>query len=315
MILITGAGGFAGQYLIRELLKNGRTGQIWGLDFHYPPGLIQHPSVRYHEADITDYHDLANLLDRLKPDQVYHLAGFSSGAKAQINPLAAYRVNVIGTLHLLEAIRQSVPAAKILVITSAEVYGAGDTPGKKTETSPLLPLGPYAASKACVDIACRQYFTTYGLKVVVARPGPHTGPGQPAVFALPSFARKIAQIKAGGLPPVLTVGNLSVKRDFLDVRDVVRAYRLLMRKGKPGEAYNVSSGKAVQLSSLVKFLITLSGIKITVQQDPQLLRKADLALLRADNRKLKRATGWKPRYIIRETLKNLLQFETDSTNS
>jgi GDP-4-dehydro-6-deoxy-D-mannose reductase len=212
----------------------------------------------------------------------------------------------MGTLHLLDALRRHAPAARTLVVSSAEVYGGLTSP--LPETTPLAPASPYAASKAAAEMIALQHFRAYGLPVVRARSFNHTGPGQTARFAVSAFARQIARIEVARQAPVLGVGNLSARRDFLDVRDVAAAYLALARLGAAGEAYNVCSGKAVALQTLRDGLLANAKVGIDVERDPALDRPVDVPELRGDPTRLQAATGWRPEIPLEQTLLDVLAY-------
>jgi len=235
---------------------------------------------------------------------VYHLAGFAHVGQSWDRPAEVFRVNAEGTLNVLEAARPT--QARVLVVSSAEVYGnvtPDDLP--LAEDSPVRPVSPYAASKAAAETLAVQAWLGRGTHAVVARPFNHTGPGQSPEFVVPAFARRIAEASAGG---VLKVGNLAPRRDLTDVRDVVRAYRLLVEHGEPGTAYNVCSGADVAIEELVNLMVDVAGLtgKVRLEVDPDLLRPADVPVLRGDPSRIQQATGWAPEIPLDQTLKDVL---------
>jgi GDP-4-dehydro-6-deoxy-D-mannose reductase len=256
------------------------------------------------DVDILDADGLAKALDAARPDAVYHLAGFAHVGDSWERPGEVFRVNAEGTLNVLEAARRvTLPAPPtVLVVSSAEVYGRvtpDDLP--LTEDAPVRPVSPYAASKAAAEVLAVQAFLGRGVPTVVARPFNHTGPGQSPVFVVPALARRIKE--ADG---VLKVGNLAPRRDITDVRDVVRAYRLLVERGRPGTAYNVCSGTDVAIDDVVGRLLALAGADLRLEVDPALLRPADVPVLRGDPSRLTRATGWRPEIPLAQTLADVL---------
>ena len=315
--LVTGALGFVGLHLVRDLLATGRT--VTGLgrqpDGVPPPSRIggfqratgtggvgtrfegQAGTFTYHEADLLDRAALARALDAAQPGVIYHLAAQSSAAESFAAPHETINVNLLGTLNLLEAVR-ALPAAGrplLVVAGSAEEYGPqpeGSAP--LTELTPLAPVSPYAVSKAAQTLLCRQYHQSYDLPVVIARPFSHTGPGQHPRFAFPSFARQIAAAEAGRGPAEILTGNLDTVRDFLDVRDVVRAYRAVAARGNRGETYNICSGTALTMAEGLRILVAAATVPMTVRRDPARERPSDTPWLVGDNRKLRAGTGWRP---------------------
>lgn len=310
-VLVTGAAGFVGQHLVRELLGAGLT-VVGATQSGAPPagGTLadeERGRVCWIPLDVTSESSVTAAVVRSDPDFVYHLAGQSSVGDSFSRPLETWDVNATGTLRLACALAETTGGrTRVLLASSAEVYGRvpdGEQP--ISEERPVRPASPYAASKAAAEVAARQATATGGARVVVARSFNHTGPGHDARFALPSFAQQLAGMKAGRDEPVLRVGNLGVRRDLLDVRDVVRAYRILAERGEPGEAYNVCSGTAYDLRELVEEVIELSGTGARIEVDPERVRPVDLPLLMGDGSRL-RALGWEPEIPIRRTLSDLL---------
>lgn len=317
--LITGASGFVGQYLIRELLASGYSvsgGSMDGIPLVLAT-LTREESARVHwvELDVTSDDSLRAAVERARPDRVYHLAGQSSVGGSFADPLGTWEVNATGALRLLHVVRTSgLPPGRVLIVSSAEVYGSPLSSGKWfCETDPLRPASPYAASKAAAEMVGIQCARAGTWEVVVARSFNHTGPGQDPRFALPSFARQLARIAAGECEPVLQVGNLEARRDFLDVRDVVRAYRCLLEQGENGGTYNVCSGEARPLSDLLDELIELSGARVRVEIDPDRVRPVDVPLLVGNPDRL-RGLGWRPEIPLRTTLADLFQAARHATH-
>jgi GDP-4-dehydro-6-deoxy-D-mannose reductase len=304
--LVTGASGFVGRYLVSRLASGGA--EVLGLDAVMPgsgdgPGSFEvggqllPPVPGEHGADTTmcdllDARAVEDAVSGWSPDLIFHLAAQSSAARSFEDPAGTMRINVIGTLNLLEAVRRS-GKARIIVTGSAEEYGKrkpGEMPIR--EGVSIEPVSPYAASKAAQNLLVMQYHRAFGVEAVATRSFSHTGPGQTTTFVLPSFARQCAEIKAGIRKPVLRTGNLDVTRDFLDVRDVVEAYILLAEKGSPGTTYNVCSGSGLALSDAVDHLTALTGTEVRVEPDPQLFRPADVPVLVGDNGRLVEDCGW-----------------------
>jgi GDP-4-dehydro-6-deoxy-D-mannose reductase len=225
------------------------------------------------------------------------------------SPRSVYEINVLGQLHLLEALRRRQPMPTVVVASSAEIYGRvdhGDTP--ITEETPLRPASPYAVTKAAQDLQAAQYFIAHQLPIVRLRLFNHTGPGRPSRFVVSSFARQIAEIEAGLREPILRVGNLDVARDFTDVRDVVRAWRLAALKSVPGEAYNVCSGRATVVRTILDGLLAHSPRSITVEVDPARLRPGEIAVLYGDPARFTGDTGWQPDIPFEQTIADLLEW-------
>ena len=256
-------------------------------------------------ADVTDPVALLAEVEAAAPTAVVHLAAISSVTDSIADPGTTWAVNTIGTVNLVEVVRRAAPAARLLVISSGEVYGdTGDEPAD--ESRPLAPRSPYAASKAAAELAAEQAARAHELDVVIARPFAHTGPGHDRRFALPSWAAQIAELeRAGG--GELRVGDLTVQRDLLDVRDVVAAYLALLDPAVPAGTYNVARGVAVPLGDLLALLIGAATVEITVEGDPARMRSVDTPLLCGDAGRLRAATGWQPVHPLAGTLGDLLE--------
>jgi GDP-4-dehydro-6-deoxy-D-mannose reductase len=292
LALITGAGGFVGPYLRRELVENSY--QVVGTDLS--------KKVEY-RLDITNAAAVVELLAKTKPQVIFHLAGFSSVKQSFAKPELCKQVNVEGTRNLLEAVKKTVPDAKILIISSAEVYGNPKTI-PIPESAGLNPTSPYAESR----IEQEALLNEYQLNWLVSRSFNHIGPGQQQGFVSSDFASQIAQINNNpNSEAKIAVGNLEAVRDFSDVRDVVRAYRLLIEKAKLHDTYNVCSGKGISIKAILDILLSFSKRKIEIVQDPDRARPSDIAELIGDNSKLKLSTGWKPEIDLQQTLAEIYQ--------
>ncbi len=315
VVLITGALGFVGRHLFRELTDAGY--EVWASDLGSfcddagPP----FDAARVRACDVTRSEELAQLLSEVVPGAVVHLAAQSSASRSFEHPQETFATNSLGTMNLLEAVRSACPDCAVLAVGSADAYGPQEGTSALDEDTPFAPVSPYALSKAAQDLMGIQYWRGHGIKVYRTRSFNHTGPGQTTTFAMPSFACQIAFAEAGRREPVIEVGNLEVVRDFLDVRDVVRAYRLILERGSPGEAYNVCSGRPVELTSLLDILVSHSRVKITVTKSPERMRPADIPFLLGDNSKLRASTGWEPRYDIEQTLSELLDYWRTKTEA
>ncbi len=261
------------------------------------------------EGDMTDPYSMERLIGGVRPDYIFHLAAQSYVPGSQNAPAATLQTNILGQLHLLEAIRSADYQPRIHIAGSSEEYGLvhpEETP--IAESNPLRPLSPYGVSKVAQENLAYQYHHSFGLHTVVTRAFNHTGPRRGQVFVTSSRAKQIAEIEKGLHPPVIYVGNMSSKRDWTDVRDVVRAYWLCLEKGTPGEAYNVGTGHAYSVEDMQDRLLAMSSIKITVEVDQARLRPSDVTLLEADPTKFKKATGWEPMIPFDKTLKDLLDW-------
>lgn len=287
---VTGGHGFVGRFLCAHLAEEGDD--------------VVAPHAD--ELDVTDSEAVRAAVSEAAPDAVYHLAGIASVAESWRAPEHVFHVNAGGTLALLDAVRTSPPVPRVLLVSSAEVYGRVAPEALPIgEAAPMAPATPYAASKAAAELVGVQAFHGWGVPVVRARPFNHIGPGQSVEFAVPAFARRIVEA-AGTGAAALTVGNLMARRDFTDVRDVVRAYRLLVLSGEPGEAYNVCSGRDVLLEDVVRRLLAAAGADLALEVDPDLLRPVDVPVLRGDPAKLQAATGWTPTVPLDRTLADVL---------
>jgi GDP-4-dehydro-6-deoxy-D-mannose reductase len=218
-------------------------------------------------------------------------------------------VNLVGSVHLFEAVRQAECDPVIQIACSSEEYGLVERDQLPiTEETPLRPLSPYAVSKVAMDFLGYQYFKSYGLRIIRTRAFNHEGPRRGEAFVTSNFAKQVAEIEAGIRPPVIHVGNLSAERDYTDVRDIVRAYWAAVEFGKPGEVYNICSGKAYRISSLVDMLIGMSSVKVEIEVDPSRLRPSDVPVLLGDSSKFRAATGWEPLIPFEKTMADLLDY-------
>jgi GDP-4-dehydro-6-deoxy-D-mannose reductase len=263
------------------------------------------------DVDVLDDGALTEAVAEAHPSAVVHLAAASSVAESWKDAGDAWRVNAVGTAHLLQAVRLEAPAARVLVVSSGEVYGrAEEIP--TGEDSPVRPLSPYAASKAAAEIACMQE-RAGDLDVVVARAFQHEGPGRDERFAVGSWTNQIAELEqAGG--GALKVGDLTARRDISDVRDVCRAYRLLLDPSVPPETYNVASGRAVSMEEVLQLLVGLARCPVEVEPDPDRLRPADLPVVCGDPFRLRRATGWAPQIPLEQTLADALDYARNAVS-
>jgi GDP-4-dehydro-6-deoxy-D-mannose reductase len=305
-LLVTGVAGFVGGHLVAHVRRERPEAEIWGVT---RPGNSRPADarVRVVDADLTEAEATEAVFDAVQPDAIVHLAGQASVHRSWEDPLGTYRANVLGLLNVLEALRRRDLRPRLLVVGSAEEYGLADAgAGALHEDLPLRPVSPYASSKAAQGCLALQYALSHGFPIVRTRTFQATGPGRADMFAESSFARQIADIEAGRQEPVLQVGNLEAVRDYLDVRDVVRAYWLLLEKGAPGEVYNVCSGRGVSIREVLSRLVAQARERVEVRVDPARLRPSDAARIVGDPRRLRGATGWTAAIPLETSLKDLL---------
>jgi len=305
---ITGAGGFAGGHLVEHLLTLP--------DVHITAAVFQPPGcnprldgrpVEQRQLDLRDAAAVHVAIADARPELVFHLAALADVGQSFKDPWGTLANNAQAQINVLEACRHSVPAARVLVVSSAEIYGAvGGTDTPLDERVPFAPASPYSVSKVTQDMLGLQYFLAYGLPIVRARPFNHIGPSQAGGFVAADFASQIAAIEAGTREPVMFVGNLEAERDFTDVRDVVRAYTLMLMRGEPGEAYNVCSGQAHSVQYLLDTLLSYSTVPIEVRQDPARMRPSDVPCRVGDASKLRAHTGWTPQIPFEQSLLDTL---------
>ena len=293
--LITGGKGFVGQWLAAHLKDRGD--EVAVIDI---------------ETDVADGAAVARVMADVVPEAVYHLAAMTHVGESWEHPGQVLRVNVLGTAEILAAARSIEGSPRVLVVSSAEVYGVV-TPAQLPlgEDTPTQPASPYAASKLAAEAVAFQAWRGFGQSVIVVRPFNHIGPGQSPNFFVPALAKRIVDARRSGARS-LPVGTLTTRRDFTDVRDVVRAYRLLVERGVPGEVYNVCSGRDVAMSEVAAQLLELAGADLTLETDPALVRPVDVPVLRGSAERLRAATGWEPHLPLATTLADVLSsWETD----
>jgi GDP-4-dehydro-6-deoxy-D-mannose reductase len=258
-------------------------------------------------VDVCRAEQVEALVADVAPDAVVHLAAWSSAGRSFAEPRRTFEINGLGTLNLLEAVRAHAPTARVLVVTSAEIYGPCAPGARHEEHAPLRPVSPYGVSKACQDLLTGQYAAAYNLDAIRVRPFSHTGPGQQPTFVLPGFARQIAAIESGRAEPELRVGRLDVERDYTDVRDVVACYCDILLRAPRGSVWNVCSGRAYRLDALLEQLLGMASVSIRVGEDPARLRPADLPRLVGDSRRLGDELGWQPTITMETTLADLIE--------
>ena len=306
--LLIGATGFIGYNLAHYLVRRGE--KVIGTFVHRSKDQVFDPRITLVHCDVTKQTEVNQVLRRFLPDYIYYLAAQSSVRHAWLKPVEAIEINFLGGARLLEAAKRFIPKVRILIFSSCTTYGFSYDSGKQlNEEACLKPKDPYSISKTAIDSFAQLYARVYGLHICVVRLANLTGPGQSTVFSIPNFASQIARLELRKSPHVLEVGNLTVERDYLDIRDGVPALYLAMKKGRKGEAYNIASGKSRTLQSVLKNLISLSRLnqkKVKIKRKSTLLPKDEIASLRLDSSKFKRLSGWKARIPFRETLLDLL---------
>jgi GDP-4-dehydro-6-deoxy-D-mannose reductase len=309
--LITGITGFAGSWLAEELLTNGYevagtrlAGESTENVKHIKPGL------KLITLDILNANRCRKVIEQVRPKYIFHLAALASVGNSLNQEALTLKVNIDGALNILRAASTlGKKLTKLVFVSSADCYGLVKSGGRPIrETEALNPTSPYGISKAAGEGLCRYYQRVHGVPAVVARAFNHSGPRQIDTYVIPSFAHQIAMIEAGQMAPVLKVGNLSVQRDFSDVRDIVAGYRLLAEKAQPGEAFNLGSGQAVSIQNMLDMLLAESSADIKVRRDRLKYRPADIPILKASIRKVTQEHGFRRRYSLRKTLVDTLNY-------
>ena len=306
--LVTGATGFAGSHLLEALLRDHPTVAAWA----NPGGAaaVAHAKVRWQPVDMVDRQSVTRAIADLKPSIVYHLAGAAHVGDSWADPVRSLRVNTLGTHHLLEAIRVAELQCPVLVAGSALVYRP--SPDALNEDSPIGPPNPYGLSKLTQEVvAARDAWSP----VFLARPFNHAGPRQSPAYVASAFAKQIAEIEAGAAEPVLRVGNLDARRDLTDVRDTVRAYRLLTEKGRPARPYNICSGRAYRVGDLLERMLGLVRARIEVVVDPNRLRPIDIPVVLGNPTRIASEVGWEAAIPIEQTLRDLLEYWRQRTDA
>jgi len=307
-VLVTGASGFVGRHLVRLLRSSidktyGSTLRESGMP------IVEQDGATALVCDMTDGPTVRDVVREVRPDALYHLAGEASTGKAWENSIATYEANVIGTSLLMEALQEFSPHCKVVLVTSAAVYGK--VSGRECpiqESQPLRPVDPYGISKAAQDSIGVQFAASSDLEVVIARPFNHIGPGQTTGFVVGKITTRIAEIEMGVRDPVMELGGLSAKRDFTDVRDVVSAYRLLMERGRNGTHYNVASGKAESIQKVLQLALAQTDMDIEIRASEQLRRPIDLPVLVGDPSRLQNETGWKPGISLEQSITDAITY-------
>ena len=308
-IFITGAGGFVGTYLIRQLQKKSDN-EIYGAVYKSTSDISSLlPQNHILEGDLTDFAVAESHLQTVQPDIIYHLAALSVVGNSFANAIKVINTNTNLSFNLFEAARLIVPKARIINICSANVYGAVlDSSRPLTESTPFRPLNPYSVSKINQEMLGLEYHLTYGSDMIALRPFNHTGIGQTTDFLIPRLAQQFAAIEKGQLAPTIEIGNLDSIRDFSDVRDMVSAYVLAAESCLAGEAYNIGSGKGYKVSQVIDIFQSLSQAKVEIKVKKDLVRSADVPALVADFTKFKEATGYFPVISLERTISDILDF-------
>lgn len=315
-VLITGITGFAGSHLAELLLAEHPEVEVFGTHrWRSRMENLDHidGGVQLLEADLRDYSSIHQALERSRPDAVFHLAAQSFVPSSWTAPNETLTTNIQGQVNLFEAIRALRLDPVVQIACSSEQYGLvhpHEVP--ITEDNPLRPLSPYAVSKVAQDLLGYQYFQSYGLKAIRTRGFNHTGPRRGHPFVTSNFCRQVAAIEHGLQEPVIRVGNLDAVRDFTDVRDMVRAYWLAVERGRPGEVYNIASGRGISIRELLQMIVGLAKVKVDVEVDPERLRPSDVEILIGDSSKFRADTGWEPRIPFEQTVADLLDYWRDT---
>jgi GDP-4-dehydro-6-deoxy-D-mannose reductase len=289
-VLVTGAAGFAGSHLVDLLRKSGQTVTGW----------------RRQDVDVMNRDAVEHAIAELKPSTVFHCAGAAHVAQSWTSAAETLATNVMGTRHVLDALRKASVHARVLIPGSSYVYREANH--ALSESDPVRPSSPYALSKLAQEMLGRRAFDDDGQQVFLTRSFNHIGPHQKASYAASGFARQIAMIERGATSPVIEVGNLDARRDLTDVRDTVRAYRAIVERGRPGAVYNVCSGTAYEIRTILERLVAMSSVRVQIRVNPERYRPSDMPLLLGDPSRIKNEVGWQPECGIDKTLSDLLDF-------
>lgn len=306
--LIIGGAGFVGTYLAKYLMEELQW-EIFITKLEGEQTELSLPKQNIYDLNILDFDRVKTVLEEIQPDYIFHLAAQSSVASSWKNPDLTLDINIKGSVHILEAVRTLKKQPSILMIGSGEEYGyvlSEEVPIK--EDTILRPGNIYATTKACQNMLSNVYYRAYGIKVKMVRAFNHIGAGQADMFVVSNFCKQVAEIEKGRKEAILYVGNLSAKRDFTDVRDVVKAYALLIQFGQDGETYNVGSGKAISIQELLDKILSFSNRSIIIKQDQNRMRPSDIPIIEADITKIKRDTNWKPEIPLERTLIDTLDY-------
>lgn len=304
--LIIGAAGFVGSYLIHQLKEiDGYQVSVTKMPHEEIPG----NGFEIYDLNILDREAIEALLSKVRPDYIFHLAAQSSVFLSWKNPGLTIDVNIKGSVNVMDAVRSLDYMPRVLLIGSGEEYGhikPGEIP--ISENNLVRPGNIYAATKVCQNMIGKIYVDAYGLELMSVRAFNHIGPTQASMFVVADFCKQVAEIEKGLKAPVIQVGNLSARRDFTDVRDVVRAYSLLMKYGKSGETYNVGSGKATAIREILQMILSMTDSIIKIEVDPTKFRPIDVPIIEADTMKLCACTGWEKQISLEQTLRETLDY-------
>lgn len=311
--LITGFAGFVGPYFIQHLNAQPGKSEILGLDVQRPEFLPQntgHIKVEFDDVDLLDSDRLKKIVYAFRPDYVLHLASYSSVGFSWKDPALSVRNNLNIFLNLMEVLRKVHPVCRVLSVGSSEEYGnfpLKDMPLK--ENHPLRPVSPYAVARVSQEQLSKVYAEGYGLDVVMTRSFNHLGAGQKDMFVISSFVKQLVEIKKGlGNGGKLVAGDISIVRDFLDVRDVTDAYYRLFQKGEKGEVYNICSGQGHSLREVIDMICDILQLRVEIEIDPARIRPSDNRVIVGSSEKISTATGWKPRFSLRESLEEIIRY-------
>lgn len=305
-VLIFGAGGFVGSYLCKEFLNNGY--KVSGTD--KGEGSALPSEVDFYKTDLMQADEVEKLIGQIQPDIIVNLAAISSVGASWNMPQTTMAINVIGALNIMEAARKSEQKPKILFVGSSEEYVISENP--LDENTQLNANNPYGISKVTQEQFAKLYREQYGLKIYCVRPFNHTGIGQRDSFVLPSFCKQVAEIDKSGKGGKIQVGNLKVKRDFSHVKDVVRAYRMIVESDNCNQIYNVGSGNAYSLEDMLTYIIGLSNQNIEIEVDQNRIRPTDQPVICCDRSLIGKELGWKPQYDVYDALKEMFDYYKES---
>ena len=319
--LITGFSGFVSQHFLEYLDSVGEKIQVQGIDINEPDfdySSFKNLDCSFNVMDLLNKEDVDDIIYQFQPDYILHLASFSSVAFSWKNPMVSFTNNTNIFLNLLEQVKNLGLKCRILSVGSSEEYGdvdENDIPLK--ETSKLNPISPYAVARVSQELLSKVYVDGYDLDIVLTRSFNHIGPRQKDIFVISSFVKKIVEIKHNNANPSITTGNLEIIRDFLDVRDVVRAYYEILNHGKKGEIYNICSGKGTSLKTIISMVSNILAFQIETVQDPGLVRPNDNRIIIGDNTKITSEIGWKPAISLENSLRDIVNYwekEYEGTN-
>ena len=305
-VLIFGAGGFVGSYLCKEFLNNGY--KVSGTD--KGEGIALPPEVDFYKSDLMQSDEVENLISQIQPDIIVNLAAISSVGASWNIPQTTMTINVIGALNIMEAARKSEQKPRILFVGSSEEYVISERP--MDEKTQLNANNPYGISKVTQEQFAKLYREQYGLKIYCVRPFNHTGVGQRDSFVLPSFCKQVAEINKSGKPGKIQVGNLKVKRDFSHVKDIARAYRMIVESDNCNQIYNVGSGNAYSLEDMLTYIIGLSNQSIEIEVNQNRIRPTDQSVICCDRSLIGKELGWEPRYDVYDALKEMYEYYKES---